>query len=146
MTARQRFAVVLATLAEVFRVDVTESLAEAYWRALREWPIESLEAGGRVLIASARFFPRPVEWGDAADAWLHDRQVSERRRRLALAVSTEPPMKAEEIRALVGELGEKLGWNPQPLTPEEVAARRRQALDQAKQLLTDQGDGQVPRA
>lgn len=106
----QRFIGALTKLAAVFRIEADDVLIEAYWDALRDWPIEALEAGAQAIIASARFFPRPVEWADAAEDWLKERQVNERTRRLAVAQSNEPPLRAEEVKALVADLSAKMGW------------------------------------
>jgi hypothetical protein len=110
MTMRQRFITALVALGEVFRVEVTDAMAETYWRALRELPIEGLEGGARELIRTARFFPRPVEWGEAAEDWLRERCRETRAHRARLAQSTAPPLDAADVRKLVDELAARLGW------------------------------------
>lgn len=105
---RQRFVRVVTTLAAVFRIEVDDLLLEAYWVALRRWPAEALEAGARQSIATLHFFPRPVEWAEAAEAWLKAKAEVERRKRRALPHSTDPPLKLAEVRVLIRDLAQKL--------------------------------------
>jgi len=135
MTTAERFAVCLARLTEVFRVDLTPSLAESYWEALAAWPIEALEGAAKALIAGSRFFPKPVEWADAAAQWRQDRQLEATSMRVQLAASNEPPLRAEDVRALVAHLGAKLHWGETHLSPAAFEQRKREALDQAAQLM-----------
>ena len=99
--ADQRFALALAKLAEVFRVALTPILVEAYREALTDWPIESLEAGARALVRESKFFPRPVEWAEAAEDWLRERRSLELTKRIALEQSNEPPLTKQEDRKSV---------------------------------------------
>ena len=105
---RQRFVRAATTLAAVFRIEVDDLLLEAYWVALRRLPAEALEAGARWAIATLHFFPRPVEWAEAAEAWMKAKAEAERRKRRALPHSTEPPLKLAEVRALIRDLAKKL--------------------------------------
>ena len=105
---RQAFVRALTTLAAVFRVEVDDLLTEAYWEALHTWPAAALEAGARALIETSMYFPRPTEWAEAAKQWLLDKREQERRKRRALVSSTEPPLKAEEVRQMVRDLAVKL--------------------------------------
>jgi hypothetical protein len=105
---RTAFVRALTTMAAVFRLEVDDLLLEAYWVALRAWPTPALEAGARRLIASHIHFPRPAEWADAAKQWVLEKREQERRGRRALAQSTEPPLKATEVRAMVKDLAAKL--------------------------------------
>lgn len=109
MTPRERFTAALLKLLTVFRVAPNDVLFEAYWEALRDWPIEALEAGARAWIAGEKWMPKPVEWADAAHDWLLERRRLATERRLALAQSTAPPLTREDVHRLVEELTAKLG-------------------------------------
>ena len=98
----------LTTMAAVFRIEVDDLLVEAYWVALRGWPPPALEAGARRLIATNIHFPRPAEWGEAAKQWALEKREQERRGRRALTQSTEPPLKAAEVKKMVKDLAAKL--------------------------------------
>ena len=105
---REAFVRALTTMAAVFRVEVDDLLLEAYWVALRSWPTPALEGGARRLIAGNIHFPRPTEWAEAAKQWLLDKREQERRKRRALVSSTEPPLRAEEVKKMVKDLAAKL--------------------------------------
>ena len=111
MTREQRFAAVLTKLIVVFRGNAADDdvLVETYWEALREWPIEALEAGACTLIRESRFFPRPVEWADAAEDWLRERRNRVEAHRLALRESNEPALTKAEVQQLIADLTGKLG-------------------------------------
>jgi len=110
MNASARFARTVVILGEVFDRPTTDVLIEAYWDALRSWPMDALEGGARELIREGRFFPRPVEWADAAESWLRARQAVAASKHLRLAQSTEPALSADRVHALIDQLGTKLGW------------------------------------
>lgn len=110
MTPQKRFLAALTKLAAVFRIEVDDLLAESYWEALREWAPEALEGGARAIIREARFFPRPVEWADAAEAFMREQVAQARASRLALPHSTEPPLRKEDVDRLMADLSEKLRW------------------------------------
>jgi hypothetical protein len=146
LTPDQRFAAALGALAEVFRVQLTPLLVEAYHEALRQWPIDALTGAARELIRNNRYFPRPVEWAEAAEEWLRERDRVTAQERLSLAQSTAPPLTKHDVQAIMAELSERLEWNPKPVSAQEFEARRQRALEQARQLLEEQGDGEIPRA
>lgn len=106
--ARAGFVKLLLTLASVFRAEVDDLLLEAYWEALRTWPPEALEAGARRLIATHIHFPRPAEWAEEARVWTQEQRAKWRQKRRALVQSTEPPLKAAEVRKLVKDLAVRL--------------------------------------
>lgn len=105
---RRRFAVAMGKLMAVYRVPPDDVLVESYWEALASWPIEALEAGARSIIREAKFFPRPVEWSDAAEDFLRERAREDQQRRPRLAQSTRPPLRADEVKSLLAELTSKL--------------------------------------
>jgi hypothetical protein len=109
MKPQLRFVVALTKLATVFRVDMTDVLIESYWDALNEWPIEGLEGGARTIIRESKFFPRPVEWSDAAEDWLKERRSMVDAHRLALQQSNQPPLTKDDVKKLIAELNEKMG-------------------------------------
>lgn len=100
----------LTKLAAVFRVPVDDVLVESYWEALRDWKPEALEGGARALIAGAKWFPKPVEWAEAAEEFMRQRVTQERQARLMLAQSTEPAISHEDVKRVVAELAERLQW------------------------------------
>jgi len=104
MTTEQRFAAALGKLTTVYRVENSDVLMEAYWEALRMWPIEGLEGGARAWIRTEKWMPKPVEWADAAEDWLRERRRLADSRRLALAQSNAPPLTREDVHRLVEEL------------------------------------------
>ena len=110
MTPEQRFLATLTKLAAVYRLEVDDVLVEAYWEAFRDWAPEALEGGARAIIRDSRFFPRPVEWADAAEAFMRERVMQDRSARLALPHSTEPPIRKEDVDKIIESLGQKLGW------------------------------------
>jgi hypothetical protein len=110
MTPETRFIAALTKLAAVFRVEISDVLIDCDWEALAGWSIEGLEAGAREVIREARFFPRPVEWAEAAEHWLRARALEHRAQRIALSQSTAPPLTGEDVKKLVAELGGKMQW------------------------------------
>ena len=59
--ARFALAAELLRLAEVFRLPITEGLAEEYAEALKDFDITEIREAVRVAISSCRFFPVPAE-------------------------------------------------------------------------------------
>lgn len=110
MKTDKRFAAAMAKLAEVYRVELTPVMVEAYREALIEWPIEGLEGGARAIIKESKFFPRPVEWSDAAEDWLKERKSLAQSQRLMLEQSNQPPLTKEDVQKLITDLNGKLGW------------------------------------
>lgn len=109
-TDRQRFSVVLATLGEVYGKDITEVMAEAYWRALRDCPMEAIEAAAVAHIRESRWFPKPVELVEGVEDFLRERLRGQQRARLKLTQSTELPLSKEQVADLVENLGRALKW------------------------------------
>jgi hypothetical protein len=112
MKVERRFVAALSKLAAVYRLTVDDLLIESYWEALHEWPIEGLEGGARAIIRESKFFPRPVEWSDAAEDWLRERRSMVDAHRLALQQSNQPPLTREDVKKLIAELNEKMGGRP----------------------------------
>lgn len=110
MSGAERFAMAVAKLAAVYRVTVDPLLVESYWEALQGWPLEGLEGGARTIIREAKFFPRPVEWAEAAEDWLKERRSLEQSKRLALEQSNAPPLTRDDVQKLIADLNDKLGW------------------------------------
>ncbi len=77
-TEFERFRAVLAGMAELYQRELSPTLLDAYWVALRDWDLRDFEAASAHLMATARFMPRPAEWTavrlsqwpTAAEAWL----------------------------------------------------------------------------
>ncbi len=109
-TDRERFSVVLATLGEVYGKEITEVMAEAYWRALRDCPLEAIEAAAIAHIRESRWFPKPVELLEAVEDFLRERVSSQQRARLKLTQSTELPLSKEQVAEMVDRLGKALKW------------------------------------
>jgi hypothetical protein len=67
-TEREKFAMVLAVLAEAFDRDVTKERAEIYWKFLNDLDIKALEYGARQIILTKKIptFPTIAEMREAA--------------------------------------------------------------------------------
>lgn len=63
MTERDRpqFAEAMHAMAETFNEPVSEIRAEAYFDALRDLPLERVNAAVRLALRTCRFFPKPVD-------------------------------------------------------------------------------------
>lgn len=63
-----RFRAVLAGMAELYQRELSPTLLDAYWLALRDWSLDDFEAGAGHLIATAKFLPRPADWNELRKA------------------------------------------------------------------------------
>lgn len=57
-----RFRNVLAGMAELYQRELSPALMDAYWLALKAWPLEDFEAAAAHLMASQQFMPRPADF------------------------------------------------------------------------------------
>lgn len=72
-----RFRAVLAGMAELYQRELSGTLLDAYWLALRDWTLPDFEAAAAGLMASAKFMPRPADFNalrraaetTGAEAW-----------------------------------------------------------------------------
>lgn len=72
-----RFRAVIAGLARVYDRELDGTLLDAYWLALRAWPLEDVERAAAHLLTSSRFMPRPADFAalrragamTAGEAW-----------------------------------------------------------------------------
>lgn len=72
-----RFRAVLAGMAELYQRELSGTLLDAYWLALRDWTLPDFEAAAASLMASATFMPRPADFNvlrraaetTGAEAW-----------------------------------------------------------------------------
>jgi hypothetical protein len=72
-----RFRAVLAGLSKVYERELDGPLLDAYWLALRDWPLAEFEQAAGHLLAHSRFMPRPTDFTDlrkagrmtAGEAW-----------------------------------------------------------------------------
>lgn len=64
----QRFRAVLAGMAELYQRELSPTLLDAYWLALRSWALTDFEAGAAHLMATSKFMPRPADWHDLRKA------------------------------------------------------------------------------
>jgi hypothetical protein len=71
-----RFGIVITGLAEVFGESLSDPRIEAYFQALEDLPIESIERAAKILLGSSRFFPKPVEIREAIAGTPTDRADS----------------------------------------------------------------------
>ncbi len=77
----QRFNAVMNGMAKLYERDLDAPLLDAYWLALREWPLDAFENAAAHLMGKAKFMPRPSEFNElrkaqkpvAAEAWLKAR-------------------------------------------------------------------------
>ena len=58
---RERFALVMAVLGEVYRTDLTETMIEVYYEVLAKVPIDKIEENARHHMENEVFFPKPIE-------------------------------------------------------------------------------------
>jgi hypothetical protein len=65
----EEFAVLMATLGEVFTREVSTTLTEIYFRVLSSWTIDEISHAAWEHIARGTFFPKPVELIDSARAY-----------------------------------------------------------------------------
>jgi hypothetical protein len=57
-----RFRAVMTGLAKVYERELDGPLLDAYWLALRAWPLADFEAAAAHLMATSTFMPRPAEF------------------------------------------------------------------------------------
>ncbi|MCC6475012.1 MAG: hypothetical protein IT514_14865 [Burkholderiales bacterium] len=67
---RIRFRAVMAGMAEMYQRELSPTLLDAYWLALRDWPLADFEAGAAQLMATSKFMPRPADWNELRKAAL----------------------------------------------------------------------------
>lgn len=72
-----RFHAVLAGMTKLYEREIDGPLLDAYWLALRDWPLEEFEHAAGHLMAVSRFMPRPADFHElrragrmtAGEAW-----------------------------------------------------------------------------
>jgi hypothetical protein len=74
-----RVSTAMGRMAEVFDTPLTTERVDAYVEALADIPAEALEVASKVFIAGSKWFPKPIEWRHAAEAW--ERIVEEEKQR-----------------------------------------------------------------
>lgn len=76
---KQAFQIAMAAMAEVYRVDVSESLLRTYWLIFQEYQLDAFNQAAQQAVMKLKWFPKPAELielmnGDedaaADDAWL----------------------------------------------------------------------------
>jgi hypothetical protein len=65
-----RFRNVMAGLAELYQRELSNTLLDVYWLALRDWSLAEFEAGAGKLMKTAQFMPRPADFNDLRKAAL----------------------------------------------------------------------------
>lgn len=63
-----RFRSVLAGMSKLYERELDAPLLDAYWLALRDWPLAEFEQAAGHLMRSARFMPRPADFTDLRKA------------------------------------------------------------------------------
>lgn len=79
----ERFNAVMNGMAKLFDREIDNMLLDAYWLALRDWPLADFEQAAGHLMATARFMPRPADFNELrkaakpvpAEAWLTARKA-----------------------------------------------------------------------
>lgn len=102
----QRFRAILAGMAEIYQRELSPTLLDAYWLALRGWSFADFEAGAAHLMASSKFMPRPSDWAElrkaarmtAGEAW--ERAIAECRGWRNNTASVDPL--TDRVVAMVG--------------------------------------------
>jgi len=61
MTKREKFGVVLQTLAETFNRQITPLMLEGYWMGLQDLPETEIAAAARLALRACRFMPTPAD-------------------------------------------------------------------------------------
>lgn len=64
-------------VAKVYEREIDAAILDAYWLALRDWPLEDFEAAAGHLLRSSKFMPRPADFQElrkagrktAGEAW-----------------------------------------------------------------------------
>lgn len=105
---RPRFAACLASLAEVFQRDVSESLATVYFDALSDLPLEEVGVAVRRAHRECRWFPKPAELRErTTHGLLTGSEIYEQlvalKRRCPLRLKNVPPFLAFVVECLGGE-------------------------------------------
>jgi hypothetical protein len=59
-TEFQRFKSIMAGMGRMFGTDMDGVILDAYWLALKSWPIDEFEAAAGHLMATAEFMPKPA--------------------------------------------------------------------------------------
>jgi hypothetical protein len=70
---RPAFAQALVLLAETLAEPISELRGEGYWLALRDRPLVDVLTAFRLLLQTARFFPKPADVRIAIDGPIEDR-------------------------------------------------------------------------
>lgn len=65
-TDRSAFGVVFGRVSRTFNRKLDAATCSDYFEALQAVPIEDIEAAAVTLVKSSRFFPKPVDWLEAA--------------------------------------------------------------------------------
>lgn len=113
------FVSIMAKLAEVFDKTVSDMLLDEYFRTLAPFPIDALDAGAKTVIRFHKYFPRPSEWAEEAEAYARVQQeiardrLAKERGLTAKSEVPDPDMHGM-IRAMLDSLKRKLGWSDQP--------------------------------
>jgi hypothetical protein len=63
-----RFRSVLAGMSKLYERELDAPLLDAYWLALRDWPLAEFEQAAGHLMRTARFMPRPADFTDLRKA------------------------------------------------------------------------------
>jgi hypothetical protein len=90
----------MAGMAKLYEREIDGVLLDAYWLALRAWPLQDFERAAGHLMATCKFMPRPADFNDlrrageltAGEAW----EIVLRGDRL------EPGSRAERAARIVG--------------------------------------------
>jgi len=123
---RQPFAECLAQLGHVFGRPVDAALADAYWRALDDLPLERVQGAVRRAVRESRGFPAPAVLRTLAGADVNARLQDLRgyMRRFPLSYPTDL---SADLKAAVRTLG---GWaRVGNLTADELAREFRAAYE-----------------
>jgi hypothetical protein len=74
----QAFKLIMAGMGRVFSADTDGVMLDAYWLALKSWPLDEFEAAAAHLLANSQFMPKPADFNQlrktagehsAGEAW-----------------------------------------------------------------------------
>lgn len=58
----QHFHAVMLGMSKIYERELDQPLLDAYWLALRDWPLQEFERAAAQLMRTSRFMPRPADF------------------------------------------------------------------------------------
>lgn len=95
---RNRFFAVMNGMAKVYERSIDDVLLDAYWLALKDWPLEDFEKAAGELMRTSEFMPRPAAFNalrkaarqsTAAEAWFTKGASTDERANRAMKIAAQ---------------------------------------------------------